>query len=113
MPFGLPNAATTFQQVVTYVFSPFFGKSIWVFIDDFCTYNSCALHLAKVEEGLARLQSLGGQLNVDKCHIAESKVTLLVHVISKRGIEVDPQKIQSLVLPPSPTNTNKQLASFI
>ena len=93
MPFGLKNAPATFQRFITYVFSPFFGKSIWVFIDDFCIYNSCALHLVKVEEGLARLQSLGVQLNVDKFHIAESKVTLLGHVVSKRGIEDDPQKI--------------------
>ena len=50
-------------------------------------YSSCTIHLAKVEEGLARLQSFGGQLNVDKCHIIESKFTLLGQVVSKRGIE--------------------------
>ena len=47
MPFGLTNALATFQRFVTHVFSPFFGKSIWVFIDDFCIYNSCALNLEK------------------------------------------------------------------
>ena len=94
------------------MFFPFFGKSIQVFIDNFCIHSSCALHLAKVEEGLARLQSLGGQLNVDKCHIPKRKVTLLGHVVSKRGIEADPQKVQSLVSLPAPTNT-KQLVSFI
>ena len=49
--------------------------------------------MAKVEEGFERLHSLGGQFNVEKCHIAESKVTLLGHVVSKRGIEAEPQKI--------------------
>ncbi|MCO5574719.1 hypothetical protein L7F22_028509 [Adiantum nelumboides] len=77
MPFGLTNAPTTFQRFVTHVFQPFFGKSIRVFIDDFCIYSLRVLHLEKVNEGLARLQALGGQLNVDKCHIAESQVTLL------------------------------------
>ena len=76
MPFGLTNAPATFQRFVTYVFSSFFGKSIWVFIDDFCVYSSCVLHLAKVEKGFARLQSLGGQLNVDKFYMAEIKATL-------------------------------------
>ena len=90
MPFALTNAPITFQWFVTYVFSPFFGKYNWVFIDVFCIYNSCALHLAKVEEGLARLQSLGGQLTMNKCHIAESKFTLLGHVVHKGGIEDDP-----------------------
>ncbi|MCO5554912.1 hypothetical protein L7F22_008450 [Adiantum nelumboides] len=59
MPFGLTNAPATFQRFVTHVFQPFFGKSIRVFIDDFCIYSSHVLHLEKVNEGLARLQSLG------------------------------------------------------
>ncbi|MCO5603591.1 hypothetical protein L7F22_057742 [Adiantum nelumboides] len=70
------------------------------------------LHLEKVNEDLARLQSLGGQLNVDKCHIAESQVTLLGHVVSSRGIEADPGKVQTLVGLPSPKRA-KELVSFI
>ena len=82
MAFGLTNGPKTFQRYVTYVFQPYFGKSMRVFIDDFCIYNSRLLHLERGEEGLARLQSLGGQLNVTKCHIWESQVVLLGHVIS-------------------------------
>ncbi|MCO5608656.1 hypothetical protein L7F22_062870 [Adiantum nelumboides] len=124
IPFGLTNAPAIFQRFVTHVFQPFFGKSIRVFIDDFCIYSSCVLHLEKVNEGLARLQSLGGQLNVDKCHIAESQlnvdkchiaesqVTLLGHVVSSRGIEADHGKVQALVSLPSPKSA-KELVSFI
>ncbi|MCO5603742.1 hypothetical protein L7F22_057894 [Adiantum nelumboides] len=112
MPFGLTNAPATFQRFVTHVFQPFFGKSIRVFIDDFFIYSSRALHLEKVNEGLARLQSFGGQLNVDKCHIAENQVTLLGHVVSSRGIEADPGKVQALVSLPSPKSA-KELVSFI
>ena len=39
MPFYLTNAPTTFQHFVTYVFSPFLGKSRRVFIDDFFIYR--------------------------------------------------------------------------
>ena len=112
MPFGLTNAPATFQRFVTYVFQPFFGKSIRVFIDDFCIYSSRSLHLGRVYESLTRLQSLGGQLNVDKCHIAESKVTLLGHIVSTRGIEADPSKIQALISLPSPTIA-RWLVSFL
>ncbi|MCO5547618.1 hypothetical protein L7F22_001069 [Adiantum nelumboides] len=69
MPFDLTNAPATFQRFVTHVFQPFFGKSIRVFIDDFCIYSSHALHIEKVHEGLSKLQSMGGQLNIDKCLI--------------------------------------------
>ncbi|MCO5600919.1 hypothetical protein L7F22_055036 [Adiantum nelumboides] len=52
------------------------------------------------------------KLNVDKCHIAESQVTLLGHVASSRGIEADPDKVQALVGLPSPKSA-KELVSFI
>ena len=58
----------------------------------------------KVEEGLTRLHSLGGQLNIAKCHIGEIQVVLLGHVISVRGIEADPSKVQALVEVPAPSN---------
>ena len=65
-------------------------------------YSSHLLHLEKVEEGLAHLQSLGGQLNIAKCHIGESQVVLLGHVIFLREIEANPSKVQDLIeiLPP-------------
>ncbi|MCO5569091.1 hypothetical protein L7F22_022798 [Adiantum nelumboides] len=53
MPFGLTNAPATFQRFVAHVFQLFFGKSIRVFIDDFCIYSSCILHLQKVNEDIA------------------------------------------------------------
>ncbi|MCO5587277.1 hypothetical protein L7F22_041224 [Adiantum nelumboides] len=47
-----------------------------------------ALHCQRVEEGLQRLYQYGGQLNPDKCHVAEKEVVLLGHVISQEGIKV-------------------------
>ena len=60
MPFGLIDAPATFQRFMNFVFQDFFGKSIRVFIDDFCIYSSQALHLTKVREGLKRINDLGG-----------------------------------------------------
>ena len=97
MLFGLTNAAKTFQHFFTFVFFALLGKSLRVFIDDFCIYSSCILHLGKVEEGFKRLHSLGGQLNVEMCQIVESMVALLGYVVSKRRIEAKPLKIQPLV----------------
>ena len=112
MPFGLTNAPSTFQRFMNYVFQPYFGKSSRVYIDDFCIYSSCILHVAKVNEGLSRLAQLGGQLNIAKCHIGEKQVTLLGHVVSSAGIQVDPSKVNALLALSSPT-TLKELTSFI
>ena len=85
MPFGLTNAPATFQRFMNHVFQPYFGKSIRVYIDDFCMYSMRALHLTKVDEGLSRLAQLGGQLNMAKCHIGEKQVALLGHVVFESG----------------------------
>ena len=65
-----------------------------------------------MDEGLTRLKTLKGQLNIDKCHIKESQIALLGHVISSGGIEVDPNKVQALIYMHPPSNA-RQLISFL
>ena len=97
MPFGLTNAPATFQRFMNMVFEPYFGKFIRVFIDDFCIYSSSITHLSRVDEGLSRLAQMGGQLNLEKCHIGEKRVALLGHMISRDGIQANLGKIKALV----------------
>ena len=97
MPFGLTNAPATFQRFMNHVFQPYFGKSIRVYIDDFCIYSSRVLPLTRVDEGLSRLAQMGGQLNMAKCHIGETQATLLGHLVSSAGIQVDPSKVSALL----------------
>ncbi|MCO5603194.1 hypothetical protein L7F22_057341 [Adiantum nelumboides] len=112
MPFGLTNAPSTFTRFTSFIFQPFFGKSIRVFLDDFCTYSDRALHCQRVEEGLQRLYQYGGQLNPDKFHIAEKEVVLLGHVISQEGIKVDPSRVQAILDLPPP-NSARQVITFV
>ncbi|MCO5605681.1 hypothetical protein L7F22_059865 [Adiantum nelumboides] len=112
MPFGLTNTPSTFTRFTSFIFQPFFGKSIRVFLDDFCTYSDRALHCQRVEEGLQRLYQYGGQLNPDKCHVAEKEVVLLGHVISQEGIKVDPSCVQAILDLPPP-NSAQQVITFV
>ena len=97
---------------MNYVFQLDFGKSIRVYVDDFCIYSSCALHLVRVDEGLSRLAQMGGKLNMAKCLIGETQVTLLKHVVSGVSIQVDPSKVSALLALSLPT-TIRELTSFI
>ncbi|MCO5586547.1 hypothetical protein L7F22_040488 [Adiantum nelumboides] len=112
MPFGLTNAPSTFTRFTSFIFQPFFGKSIRVFLDDFCTYSDRVLHCQRVEEGLQRLYQYGGQLNPDKCHVAEKEVVLLGHVISQEDIKVDPSRVQAILDLPPP-NSARQVITFV
>ena len=66
----------------------------------------------RVDEGLSRLAQMGRQLNMAKCHIGETQVTLLGHVVSAVGRQVNPSKVSALLSLSSPT-TVKELTSFI
>ena len=66
----------------------------------------------RVDEGLSRLAQMGGQLNMAKHHIGETQVTLLGHLVSAVGIQVNPSKVSALLSLSSPT-TVKELTSFI
>ncbi|MCO5551641.1 hypothetical protein L7F22_005145 [Adiantum nelumboides] len=94
------------------VFQASFGKSIRVFIDDFCIYRSRALHAQFVEEGLKKIYDSGGQLNSDKCHMGEDEVILLGHKVSYKGIEVDLSKAKALIDLPS-LKSIKEVVSFV
>ncbi|MCO5571283.1 hypothetical protein L7F22_025021 [Adiantum nelumboides] len=71
-----------------------------------------ALHCQRVEEGLQRLYQYGGQLNPNKCHVAEKEVVLLGHVISQEGIKVDPSHVQAILDLPPP-NSARQVITFV
>ena len=107
MPFGLTNVPATFQRFMNHVFQPYFGKSIRVYIDNFCIYSSRVLHLVRVEEGLSRLAQMGGQLNMAKCHIGQTQVVLLGHVVFAAGIQVDPSKVKALLALSLPTTVKE------
>ncbi|MCO5604138.1 hypothetical protein L7F22_058298 [Adiantum nelumboides] len=66
----------------------------------------------RVEEGLQRLYPFGGQLNPDKCHVAEKEVVLLGHVISQEGIKIDPSHVQAILDLPPP-NSARQVITFV
>nr|KYP33622.1 Retrovirus-related Pol polyprotein from transposon opus [Cajanus cajan] len=94
MPFGLCNALGTFQRCMLSIFSDFLENFIEVFMDDFTVYESsfdtCLDNLDRV---LNRCIETNLVLNFEKCHFMVEQGIVLGHIISSRGIEVDPAKI--------------------
>ena len=107
MPFGLCNAPGTFQRCMLSIFSDFIEKWIEMFMDDFTMYGSsfdaCLDSLDKV---LNRCIQSNLVLNFEKCHFMVEQI-VLGHIISSKGIEVDPAKISIISQLPYPSFVHK------
>ena len=106
MPFGLRNAAQTFQRFIDQVLQGL--DHTYAYIDDVLiaspTLESHRQHLHSV---LQRFQQYGITINHDKCQFGVPELTFLGHVVNKYGICPLPEKVQALRNFPTPTSKRK------
>ena len=103
MPFGLCNAPGTFQRCMMGIFSDMIEIILEIFMDDFSvfgdSFEGCLENLHKV---LERCQEKNLVLNWEKCHFMVTQGIVLVHIVSKNGIEVDEAKVELISNLPTP-----------
>ncbi|XP_027337828.1 uncharacterized protein LOC113851515 [Abrus precatorius] len=113
MPFGLCNAPGTFQRCMLSIFSDLVEHCIEVFMDDFIVYgtsfHACLVNLEKV---LKRCIETNLVLNFEKCHFMVEQGVVLGHIISEKGIEVDPAKLDVISHLPYPSYV-REVRSFL
>ena len=112
MPFGLCNAPATFQRAMMTIFKDFLRDFMEIFIDDFCVYGLGADHPEHLRKTFERCRWAGLSLQAEKCFLAMTEGILLGHKISKKGIEVDYDKIAVVLSLEVPTNL-KELRGFL
>jgi hypothetical protein len=104
MSSGLTNAATYFMYLMNKVFMEYLDKFIVVFIDDILEFSRTKeeheVHLRLVLEKL-RAHQLYAEFS--KCEFWMTEVAFLGHVISTRGVLVDPDKVKDILnwMPPT------------
>ena len=108
MPFGLTNAPAAFMDLINRVFRPYVDQFVVVFMDDILVYSKDAKeheqHLRIVIETL-REKKLYAKLS--KCDFWIKEVSFLGHIVSVKGIRVDPIKIDVVVNWKPPRNVTK------
>ena len=68
MPFGLKNAGSTYQRMMTRMFEPQLGKVIEVYIDDIVVKSKVAFeHVKDLEVIFSILRKHKLRLNASKC----------------------------------------------
>nr|GEX41784.1 reverse transcriptase domain-containing protein [Tanacetum cinerariifolium] len=113
MSFGLCNAPGTFQRCMMAIFHDMIEQTMEVFMDDFSVFeNFFSTCLTNFEKMLKRCEDTKLALNWEKSHFMVKEGTVLGHQISKKGIEVDKEKIKVISKLPHPT-TVKGIRSFL
>ncbi|GJZ21779.1 ty3-gypsy retrotransposon protein [Tanacetum coccineum] len=97
MPFGLTNAPSTFQATMNRLFSPYLRKFVIVFFDDILIYSaSLVAHLEHLQCMFKCLQDNKLYVKQSKCVFGVTTLEYLGHIISGRGVEMDPKKIAAI-----------------
>lgn len=97
LPFGLKNAAASFQRLMEIVLKDFKGKHCFVYIDDIVVYSrNEAEHLVHLSQVFSGLQEAGLTLNLKKCNLFQRSLVFLGHVVSANGVNTDPEKVKSV-----------------
>ena len=111
MPFGLRNAAQTFQRFMDEVVRGL--DFVYVYIDDILVASADEdEHLRHLETLFERLNTYGISINTEKsCFIGE-EVDFLGFRVSSDGITPLPNKVQAIKEIPRPSNI-KQLLRFL
>ena len=91
MPFGLKNARSTYQRMMTKMFEPQLGKNIEVYIDDMVVKSKeIPEHVEDLRSIFETLREHKLRLNASKCSFGVGSGKFLGYMVTHRGIEVNP-----------------------
>ena len=91
MPFGLKNAGSTYQRMMTRMFKPQSGKSIEIYVDDMVVKSKVVSeHLGDLGSTFNVLRKHKLRLNASKCSFGVGLGKFLGYMVTHRGIEVNP-----------------------
>ncbi|KAK1664744.1 hypothetical protein QYE76_052903 [Lolium multiflorum] len=103
MPFGLKNAGATYQRMMQKCLATQIGKNVQVYIDDVViTTKKGSTLIEDLKETFDNLDKF--KLDPTKCSFGVPAGELLGFLVSARGIEANPEKIQAIVTMRKPMN---------
>ena len=91
MSFGLKNAGSTYQRMMTRMFESLLEKNIEIYIDDMVVKSKVVVeHLADLRVIFEILRSYKLRLNAFKCSFGVGSGKFLGYMVTHKGIEVNP-----------------------
>ena len=111
-PFGLSQAPVYFQLLIDKVLT---GCSAFAmgYLDDIIIFSqSEEEHLVHLEKIFRRLQEFGLKMKHEKCAFFKKHIQYLGHLVSEKGFEPLPEKLEAIRKMPAPT-TSKEVKQFL
>jgi len=97
MPMGLCNSPATFQRLMDTIFRSLSWWAIFIYLDDIIVHRrTFEAMLDRLRQVLEILKTAGLTLKPSKCKLGEQKLKYLGHMISAKGVEVDPDKLAAI-----------------
>ena len=94
MPFGLKNVGTTYQRAMVTLFRDMMHKEIEVYVDNMIAKSQGEdEHVVNLRKLFERLRKFQLKLNPAKCTFGATFGKLLGFVVSKKGVEIVPDKV--------------------
>ncbi|WVZ51260.1 hypothetical protein U9M48_002419 [Paspalum notatum var. saurae] len=113
MSFGLTNAPAFFMYMMNSVFMNELDKFVVVFIDDILIYSkSEEEHKQHLRIVLNRLREHKLYAKFSKCAFWLKEVSFLGHILSEKGVAVDPSKVKDVLNWKQP-ETVTEIQSFL
>ena len=113
MPFGLCNAPATFQRLMDQVLGNLRYEYALVYLDDVMVHSKTFdEHLVHLEAVLTCLKKANLACKLKKCSFAQESTVYLGHVVSGKGIEPEPSKLEAVKLF-APPRSVKEIRMFI
>jgi len=113
MPFGLTNAPAYFVDLMNRVFRGIVNKIVVVFVDDILVFSKNAEeHGEHLREVLETLRKHKLKMKFSKCNFWKEEVKFLGHIVSGKGLSVDPSKIEAIQNWQTPRNAT-EVRSFL
>ena len=108
MAFGLTNAPSFCQRCVKLVLRGMTWEEITAYFDDVMVLGKdFENHLDVLKRLCDWFRKFHLKLKPKKCHLFQKKVPFLERLVSRNGVEVDPEKVSAVERYPIPRNTKE------
>ena len=97
MPFRLTNAPATFQTLMESCLGDLHLNWCIIYLDDVIVFSKTPKeHIYRLRGVFHKLSLAGLKLKPKKCEFFKSKIAYLAHIVSAKGIETDPKKVEAV-----------------